>query len=98
MLFESASGYALFERVESELIGEQLDEVQDAIQDMGRFGRMVHLKAFVPFSSAENALSNINDVSEGEYFSAANCVRLRLTSRLDERDAQSFLGNERPQD
>ncbi|RHY44135.1 hypothetical protein DYB38_004038 [Aphanomyces astaci] len=65
VLFESASGYALFEVVESEQIAVLLDQVQQGVQDLGKFGAAVKLKAFSPFVSAESALENINAISEG---------------------------------
>lgn len=66
LLFESASGYALFERVGgADEIASQMDEVQAGMADPARFGRFVKLVSFVPFASAEDALENINDVSEG---------------------------------
>lgn len=65
MLFESASGYALLERLESEEIGQELAEVQAAMRDLGKFGKIVKLKSFVPFKSAAHALENINDITEG---------------------------------
>ncbi|ETI49601.1 hypothetical protein F441_06602 [Phytophthora nicotianae CJ01A1] len=65
VLFESASGYAIFEVVENEEIGGLLAEVQASVADVSSFGRIVKLKAFQPFTSAENALENINNVSEG---------------------------------
>ncbi|KAF4042146.1 snoRNA binding domain-containing protein [Phytophthora infestans] len=65
VLFESASGYAIFEVVENEEIGGLLSEVQAAVADVSSFGRIVKLKAFQPFTSAENALENINNISEG---------------------------------
>ncbi|CAK4675299.1 hypothetical protein LEN26_005094 [Aphanomyces euteiches] len=65
VLFESASGYALFEVVESEQIGVLLDQVQKGVQDLAKFGAAVKLKAFSPFASAESALENINSISEG---------------------------------
>lgn len=65
VLFESASGYALFEVVEHEEIGTLLNEVQESVSDLAKFGRIVKLKAFQPFTSAENALENINNISEG---------------------------------
>jgi len=65
LLFESASGYALFERLEAEEIGEQLTEVQAATDDFNRFSKCVKLQSFLPFTSAESALENINQVSEG---------------------------------
>ncbi|RKP26118.1 hypothetical protein SYNPS1DRAFT_32820 [Syncephalis pseudoplumigaleata] len=65
ILYETASGYALFERIQSEEIGQKLDEVQARIQDLGKFGKMVALKSFMPFKNAMHALENQNDVSEG---------------------------------
>lgn len=64
-MYELASGYALFERVEMEEIGQQLDQVQQNIQDIAKFGRMIKLKSFLPFKSAAEALENCNDISEG---------------------------------
>ncbi|KAG9100614.1 snoRNP complex protein nop56 [Ceratobasidium sp. 370] len=66
VLFESASGYALFTVKQQEQIGAKTKEVQDSIQDLHKFGKMVELKSFMPFKSAAHALENINDVSEGE--------------------------------
>lgn len=34
-------------------------------QDVGRFQKIVKLVSFLPFTGAENALENINDISEG---------------------------------
>ena len=34
-------------------------------QDLGKFGKMVNLVSFAPFSGAAQALENANDVSEG---------------------------------
>lgn len=65
VLFESASGYALFERLQAEEIAEVTEKVQESIADFSRFSKMVRLKAFVPFLSAENALENLNDVAAG---------------------------------
>ncbi|KAF4324181.1 hypothetical protein BBO99_00000088 [Phytophthora kernoviae] len=65
VLFESASGYGLFEVVENEEIGGLLAEVQASVSELSSFGRIVKLKAFQPFTSAENALENINNISEG---------------------------------
>ncbi|CAM9211119.1 unnamed protein product [Discosporangium mesarthrocarpum] len=52
------------EVVEAEEVGSLLDEVQEAATDPQRFCRTVKLKAFQPFTSAENALENVNAVSE----------------------------------
>ena len=66
LLFEHAAGYAAFKINASEEIGAPLPEVQEAITDLERFGRLVKLVAFNPFKSAANALENINSISEGK--------------------------------
>eukprot|EP00466_Bigelowiella_natans_P003463 jgi/Bigna1/53699/estExt_Genewise1Plus.C_230045 len=66
ILFESASGYGLFEMIQSEDIGSSLDEVRKSVLELNRFSKIVKLKAFMPFTSAENALENINAITEGE--------------------------------
>jgi nucleolar protein 56 len=65
VLFENASGYALFEQTESDDIAQLLEEMQDAMTDLSRFSKVIKLKAFMPFKSAEEALESINDLSEG---------------------------------
>jgi len=65
VLYESASGYALFERTQGDDIGEQLEQFQQSVQEFSRFSKVVKLKSFIPFTSAELALENINDISEG---------------------------------
>ncbi|ORY39503.1 Nop-domain-containing protein [Rhizoclosmatium globosum] len=61
----SNSRYALFERVQGEEIGQELEEVQKAALDLAKFGRYMKLKSFAPFKSAAHALENIMDVTEG---------------------------------
>eukprot|EP00538_Stauroneis_constricta_P000751 CAMPEP_0119562298 /NCGR_PEP_ID=MMETSP1352-20130426/19986_1 /TAXON_ID=265584 /ORGANISM="Stauroneis constricta, Strain CCMP1120" /LENGTH=535 /DNA_ID=CAMNT_0007610661 /DNA_START=106 /DNA_END=1710 /DNA_ORIENTATION=- len=63
-LQESAAGYALFEVVAFEEIGNLLEDNTDTVTDLQRFGRAVKLKAFLPFASAQVALENANAVSE----------------------------------
>ncbi|KAI8373670.1 hypothetical protein BD560DRAFT_393993 [Blakeslea trispora] len=65
ILFETASGYALFERLQSEEIGSKLESVQASIADLSKFSKMLKLKSFAPFKNAADALENANDVSEG---------------------------------
>ena len=65
VLFESASGYGLFEVVESDQIGSLLETVQQSVTDSARFCEIVKLTAFQPFKSPEDALQNIMNVSEG---------------------------------
>ena len=63
-LYESAAGYALFNIVESgDDVGIMLSTVQQSVLDLGLFSKMCKLESFLPFTSAVDALQNINDVS-----------------------------------
>ena len=66
VLFEAASGYSLFEVNGLDQLQQQADAVQQAVSDMNRFGRVVKLIAFKPFSSAADALEQVNAVSEAQ--------------------------------
>lgn len=66
VLFESASGYALFSVLEGEEIGALLAEVQAGTSDFSKFQRVVKMTGFVPFETAEHALENINAITEHE--------------------------------
>lgn len=65
VLFEHASGYALFRCSDVEDVGSSLPQVLEAMTDFAHFGRLVQLEAFSPFKSSANALDNINSISEG---------------------------------
>jgi nucleolar protein 56 len=66
LLHESSVGYAIFQVVhQADTIGNRLKEVQDAGQDLAKFGKMVKLVNFAPYRGAAEALENINLVSEG---------------------------------
>ncbi|EDN08923.1 hypothetical protein HCAG_05422 [Histoplasma mississippiense (nom. inval.)] len=63
LLFEGPIGYSLFKVVhQADTVGNKLKEVQDNLQDLAKFGKMVELTSFLPF---EYALGEINDISEG---------------------------------
>ncbi|KAK9480557.1 hypothetical protein V1514DRAFT_302625 [Lipomyces japonicus] len=67
LLFEEATGYALFEvAIQPETIGSRLKEVQEAANDLAKFGKLVKLVSFAPFKGAAHALENANDVAEGK--------------------------------
>ncbi len=66
ILFESASGYGLFSILESEEIAATVEEVQSGLIDLARFQRICKMVAFHPFDTAENALENINAITEHE--------------------------------
>ncbi len=65
VLFEHASGYALFRVKEFEEVGLLQPEVEESVTDLSRFNTIVKLVAFSPFKSGTNALDNINSISEG---------------------------------
>lgn len=83
VLFESASGYAIFEAKLIEDIGAKSSAVQESIKDLSKFGKMVSLMSFSPFKSAAEALENANDVSEGMrwFFTIYHILIDRSTSR-----------------
>ncbi|RWW15636.1 hypothetical protein BHE74_00002283 [Ensete ventricosum] len=64
LLFESASGYSLFHGYGLDEIGQNTEAVRNSILDLTRFGKVVKLVAFHPFSSALDALNQCNAVSE----------------------------------
>jgi nucleolar protein 56 len=66
ILFENATGAAIFKCNQTEEIGNKTKQVQESIKDLNTFGRMVELVSFSPFKNALDALQNCLDVSEGE--------------------------------
>ncbi|KAL2014113.1 hypothetical protein VTN00DRAFT_1638 [Thermoascus crustaceus] len=66
LLFEGPMGYSIFKVVhQADTVGNRLKEVQDSVQDLAKFGKMVELTSFLPFENNKQALSEINDISEG---------------------------------
>ncbi|KAI1981632.1 Nucleolar protein 56 [Ophidiomyces ophidiicola] len=66
LLFEGPMGYSLFKVAhQADTVGNRLKEVQDGMQDLAKFGKMVDLVSFLPFENNKQALGEINDVSEG---------------------------------
>lgn len=50
LLHESPMGYSLFKVAHQvDTIGNRLKEVQDSVQDLAKFGKMVQLVSFLPF-------------------------------------------------
>ncbi|KAK1407184.1 hypothetical protein QVD17_38797 [Tagetes erecta] len=66
LLYESASGYALFLAHGIDEIGQNTEAVRNSVLDLNRFGKVVKLAAFNPFESALDALNQCNAVSEGQ--------------------------------
>jgi len=79
ILYESASGYALFEKEEFDEAGGQLSKIQKAIMDLQRFTKMVKLAAYQPFTTAEEALENITDITANK---VNNTLKSFLTTHL----------------
>lgn len=67
VLFESATGCAIFKCAQVEEIGNKTRAVQESIGDLSKFGKMVQLVLFSPFKSAIDALQACLDISEGAY-------------------------------
>ena len=79
ILYESASGYCLFEKEEFDEAGGQLSKIQKAIMDLQRFAKMVKLAAYEPFTTAEEALENISAISQNR---VTPCLKNFLTTHL----------------
>lgn len=63
ILFETASGYCLFEKSDFDEVAGQLSSIQKAINNLERFSKMIKLVAYQPFTTAEEALENITEVA-----------------------------------
>eukprot|EP00741_Cyanophora_paradoxa_P007057 tig00001073_g6828.t1 len=93
VLFESASGYALFEQTDTDEIGQLADKLQNSVVDLERFSQIVRLKAFMPFSSAENALENIRAVNEGTvHETLKNFLEMNLPKAKPGKKSKCMLG------
>ena len=66
ILYETASGYCLFEKEEYDETGGSLSQVQKAIASLERFAKMVKIAAYQPFTTAEEALENITTLAAGK--------------------------------
>jgi hypothetical protein len=54
LLHEGPMGYSVFKVVhQADAIGNRLKEVQESVQDLSRFGKMVSLVSFLPFEYAQ---------------------------------------------
>lgn len=50
LLFESPLGYSLFKvALQGDAVGNRLKEVQEGVNDLAKFGKMVDLSSFLPF-------------------------------------------------
>ncbi|SNX88002.1 probable SIK1 - involved in pre-rRNA processing [Melanopsichium pennsylvanicum] len=65
ILFECATGCAVFEVAAVEQIGSLTRAVQESVNEVNTFGKMVKLLSFSPFKNALDALQASLDISEG---------------------------------
>ena len=84
LLYESAAGYALFQKNEAELIASG-KTVEDAVATYENFSQMVKLVAFQAFGTAEEGLTELCAIAAGklficivEYFNYVQSQRVRL--------------------
>jgi nucleolar protein 56 len=53
LLFEGPMGYSLFKVThQGDSVGNALKEVQEGVNDLAKFGKMVELSSFLPFEYA----------------------------------------------
>jgi len=79
ILYEAASGYALFKKEEFDETALKISKIQKAIDDQERFTKMVKLEAWKAFSTAEEALENITAIAENR---CSDTLKSFLTTSL----------------
>ncbi|CAN6483265.1 unnamed protein product [Victoria cruziana] len=93
LLYESASGFSLFHAHGIDEIGQNTDAVRESILDLNRFGKVVKLTAFQPFSSASDALKQCNSISENILTDELrNFLELNLPKVKEGKKAKFALG------
>ncbi|CAL5372957.1 unnamed protein product [Camellia sinensis] len=97
LLYESASGYALFLAHGIDEIGQNTEAVRNSVTDLNRFGKVVKLVAFTPFESALDALNQCNAISEGHMTDELrNFLELTLPKVKDGKKPKFSLGVAEP--
>ncbi|EER97682.1 hypothetical protein BDA96_02G426900 [Sorghum bicolor] len=97
LLFEVASGYALFHAYGIDEIGQSVDAVRASVLDLQRFGKAIRLTGFSPFSSAMDAINQCNAISEGIMTDELrNFLELNLPKVKEGKKAKYSLGVTEP--
>uniref|UniRef100_A0A6M2EMB8 Nucleolar protein 56 n=1 Tax=Populus davidiana TaxID=266767 RepID=A0A6M2EMB8_9ROSI len=97
LLYETSSGYSLFQASGIDEIGQNTEAVRNSVSDLNRFGKAVQLTAFHPFDSALDALNQINSVSEGIMTDELrNFLELNLPKVKEGKKAKFSLGVAEP--
>ncbi|KAI0104733.1 pre-rRNA processing nucleolar protein-like protein Sik1 [Nemania sp. FL0031] len=66
VLYESATGYALFKVVHQQNdVALRMEETKQAAEDLAKLGKMLSLTSYAVWRSAAEALENIHAISEG---------------------------------
>jgi len=91
LLFETAAGYALFEKDEFDEVAGELESVQSAISNFEKFATLVKLKAYQPFKTADEALSNINAVKDGEVTETLSEFLTAYLPKVKSKKKQKFM-------
>ena len=91
LLFETAAGYALFEREEYDEIGGEMEQVQSAVLDFERFATMIKMKAYTPFKTADEALKNIFAVSKGDVTETLQEFLTSYLPKVKSKKKQKFM-------
>uniref|UniRef100_A0A0D3AWJ5 Nucleolar protein 58/56 N-terminal domain-containing protein n=1 Tax=Brassica oleracea var. oleracea TaxID=109376 RepID=A0A0D3AWJ5_BRAOL len=94
-LYESSSGYALFDVHGIHEIGQNVEAVESSVSDFTRFGRVVKLTAFHPPQNAEDALNQIKAVSEEKLEAEIGPDGLVKERNLMDERCSSLLRSER---
>lgn len=93
ILYESASGYCLFEKEEFDEAGGQLHKIQKAIMDIERFSKMIKFAAYQPFTTAEQALENITAIASNKVTSTLkNFLVTHLPATKSSKKQKFLLG------
>ncbi|GIY35138.1 hypothetical protein CDAR_206921 [Caerostris darwini] len=66
VLYENATGYALFRTTEFEEIALFLPQVKKSILDISKFRSIVFLTAFHSFESIKDSFENMKSILEGQ--------------------------------
>ncbi|XP_054724649.1 nucleolar protein 56-like isoform X2 [Uloborus diversus] len=65
IIFEHATGYALFRTTEFEEIAAFLPQVRSSILDVSKFRSHVYLVSYQAFKTKSDAVNNLNDIAKG---------------------------------
>lgn len=66
LLYEGPSGYALFERLECDEIGREIQQVQESLIDYKKFKKALKLHSFCPFTDLNEAVNSAMEIADGQ--------------------------------